>query len=113
MTKTPPILAIVPDNQLKKLSEENYTFRDSVMRAEGQYAGSNQLRLVDYPMTENLNEQALNTHIELKRNKLLVRIHFNKVLHNLYHLPKILQPAMISRIKTLSPAWILLKTPSL
>jgi hypothetical protein len=34
MTETPPILVIVPGNQLKKLIEENYTFRNSIMEAE-------------------------------------------------------------------------------
>ncbi|KXS56483.1 MAG: hypothetical protein AMR96_02260 [Candidatus Adiutrix intracellularis] len=53
-------------------------------------------------MTEILNEQVSDIHIKLKQNKLLVRIYFNRVLHNLYHLLKILYIAMISQIKTLS-----------
>jgi general secretion pathway protein E len=129
VAETPPTPVIVPGNQLKKLIEEIYAFRGSVMGAEGQYAGGNRLgldignleqfvklksaaeikdddqhikNLVDYLLAEALNERASDIHIEPKRNELLVRMRFDGVLHNIHHLPKVLHPAVTSRIKTLS-----------
>ena len=120
---------IVPGNMLRKLIGEIYTFRGSVVGAEGQYAGGSRLgfdignleqfvklksaseiadddqhikNLVDYLLAEGLGGKASDIHIEPKRNELLVRMRFDGVLHDIHHLPKVLHPAVTSRIKTIS-----------
>jgi len=120
---------IVPTRMLQKLIEEIYTFRGSVVGAEGMYSGGTRLgfdlgnleqfvklktaaeiagddehikNLVDYLLTEALSGKASDIHLEPKRNELLVRMRFDGVLHDLHHLPKVLHSALTSRIKTIS-----------
>ncbi|UQZ88475.1 type II secretion system protein E [Deltaproteobacteria bacterium Smac51] len=120
---------IVPSGMLKKLIGEVYTFRGTVAGAESLYSGGSRLgldignleqfvklksaaeiaeddqhikNLVDYLLSDALANKASDIHIEPKRNELLVRMRFDGVLHDVYHLPKVLHPAVTSRIKTIS-----------
>ncbi len=120
---------VVPGNQLRRLIDEIYTFRGSVVGAEGQYSGGSRLgfdignleqyvklktsaeiadddqhvkNLVDFLLSEALEGKASDIHIEPKRRDLLVRMRFDGVLHDVHHLPKVLHPALTSRIKTIS-----------
>jgi general secretion pathway protein E len=125
----PTAPVIVPGNMIRKLISEIYSFRGSVVGAEGQYAGGPGIgfdignleqfvklksaaeigeddqhikNLVDFLLGEALSGKASDIHIEPKRNGLLVRMRFDGVLHDLHHLPKVLHPAVTSRIKTIS-----------
>jgi general secretion pathway protein E len=125
----PSAPVILPSNLLKKLAEEVYAFRGTVLGAESLYSGGSRLgldlgnleqfvklksaseiaeddqhikNLVDYLLSSALANRASDIHIEPKRNELLVRMRFDGVLHDVHHLPKVLHPAVTSRIKTLS-----------
>ena len=122
---TTPI--IVPGSMLKKLINEIYTFHGSVTGAEGMYSGGlgfdlgnleqfvklksaaeiaeddqHIKNLVDFLLGEALTNKASDIHIEPKRDELLIRMRLDGVLHDLHHLPKVLHPAVTSRIKTIS-----------
>jgi general secretion pathway protein E len=45
---------------------------------------------------------ASDIHLEPKRDHLLVRMRFDGILHDMYRLPAVIHPAMVSRIKTIS-----------
>jgi len=57
---------------------------------------------VEYLFHYAFDQRASDIHIEPKREKTLVRLRIDGVLHTVYELPKALHPAIISRIKTLS-----------
>ncbi|MCK5437612.1 MAG: type II/IV secretion system protein, partial [Desulfobulbaceae bacterium] len=48
------------------------------------------------------DQRASDIHLEPKRNETLVRLRIDGVLHTIYTLPKVVHPAIISRIKSLS-----------
>jgi general secretion pathway protein E len=118
---------IVPGNQIKKVIGEIYAFRGAVAGAEDLYSGGSRLgfdignlepfvklksaaeithddqhikNLVDFLLAEALNEKASDIHIEPKRSDLIVRMRFDGVLHDVHRLPKVIHPAVVSRIKT-------------
>ena len=120
---------IVPGNQIKKVIGEIYAFRGAVAGAEDLYSGGARLgfdignleqfvklksaaeithddqhikNLVDFLLTEAFSEKASDIHIEPKRNDLIVRLRFDGVLHDVHRLPKVIHPAVVSRIKTIS-----------
>ena len=119
---------IVPGNNLRKLITEIYSFRGTVVGAENLYAGGSLVfdfnnleqfvklknaaeiadddqhikNLIDFLFSEALNNRASDIHIEPKRNELLIRMRFDGVLHDIHRLPKVLHPAVTSRIKTIS-----------
>jgi general secretion pathway protein E len=120
---------IVPGNQIKKVIGEIYAFRGAVAGAEDLYSGGSRLgfdignleqfvklksaaeithddqhikNLVDFLLAEALTEKASDIHIEPKRNELIVRMRFDGVLHDVHRLPKVIHPAVVSRIKTVS-----------
>lgn len=125
----PTVTVIVPGDQLKKIIDNIYSFRGSVVGAEGLHGGGNQLgfdlgnleqfvklkssseiaeddqhikNLLDHILSEALAAKASDIHLEPKRNEFLVRMRFDGILHDIHHLPKVLHPAMTSRIKTMS-----------
>ena len=57
---------------------------------------------VDHLFSYALEQRASDIHIEPKRNASMVRLRIDGVLHTIYNLPKVVHPAIISRIKTLS-----------
>ena len=120
---------IVPGRMLHKLIEDTYTFQGTVLGAEELYSGGTRLgfdlgnleqyfklksaseiadddqyvkNLVDYLLAEAMAGRASDIHLEPKREELLVRMRLDGVLHDLHHLPKVLHPAVTSRIKTMS-----------
>ena len=57
---------------------------------------------VDYLLNYAFEQRASDIHIEPKRAEGVVRFRIDGVLHPVYHLPKAVYPAIISRIKTMA-----------
>lgn len=119
-----PVISAKSD--IKKLISEFYGFKSSIAGAEGQLTGpavdllnlEQFVRLksteeiqgtdqhvknaVDYLFGYAFEQRASDIHIEPKRDESLVRLRIDGVLHNVYRLPKVIHPAMVSRIKTMS-----------
>jgi len=57
---------------------------------------------VDYLFRYALDQRASDIHIEPRREKMLIRMRIDGILHIIYTLPRALHAAMTSRIKTLS-----------
>ena len=57
---------------------------------------------VDHMFNYAFDQRASDIHLEPKRNETLIRLRIDGVLHTIYTLPKVVHPAIISRIKTLS-----------
>lgn len=57
---------------------------------------------VDHLFNYAFDQKASDIHIEPKRDKCLIRLRIDGVLHTIYSLPKVVHPAIISRIKSLS-----------
>ena len=57
---------------------------------------------VDHLFNYAFEQRASDIHIEPKRDKSVIRIRIDGVLHTIYNLPKVVHPAIISRIKSLS-----------
>jgi len=57
---------------------------------------------VDHLFNYAFEQRASDIHIEPKRKTSMVRLRIDGVLHTIYNLPKVVHPAIISRIKTLS-----------
>ncbi len=57
---------------------------------------------VDHLFGYAFEQRASDIHVEPKRNASMVRLRIDGVLHTIYNLPKVVHPAIISRIKTLS-----------
>ncbi|MFW6114717.1 MAG: GspE/PulE family protein [Thermodesulfobacteriota bacterium] len=119
-----PIVSSKSD--ITKLIDEFYGFRKSIAAAEEQFAGPSIdlgnleqyvslkqnrdlpsddrhiVNAVDHLFTYAFDQRASDIHIEPKRNKSLVRLRIDGVLHTVYRLPKTVHGAMVSRIKALS-----------
>jgi len=57
---------------------------------------------VDHLFNYAFEQRASDIHIEPKRKTSMVRLRIDGVLHTIYNLPKVVHPAIVSRIKTLS-----------
>ncbi len=57
---------------------------------------------VDHLFNYAFEQRASDIHIEPKRDKSVIRIRIDGILHTIYNLPKVVHPAIISRIKSLS-----------
>jgi general secretion pathway protein E len=125
-----PILPIIlSQTNLRKLIGDIYAFTSSVRGAAGQFEGGprggldvNNLEqyvklknaaeitdddqhiknLIDLLFAEAFEGHASDIHLEPKRDHLLVRMRFDGILHDMYRLPGVIHPAMVSRIKTIS-----------
>ncbi|MDR2141332.1 MAG: GspE/PulE family protein [Deltaproteobacteria bacterium] len=120
---------IISQSNLKKLITEIYAFNSSVRGAADQYDGGSRTgldvsnleqyvklknaseiadddqhikNLIDLLFAEAFESRASDIHIEPKREILLIRMRFDGILHDMYHLPAVIHPAMVSRIKTMS-----------
>ncbi|MDR0548248.1 MAG: GspE/PulE family protein [Deltaproteobacteria bacterium] len=120
---------IVSQSNLKKLITDIYAFNSSVKGAADQYDGGSRTgldisnleqyvklknaseiadddqhikNLIDLLFAEAFESHASDIHIEPKRDQLLIRMRFDGILHDMYHLPAVIHPAMVSRIKTIS-----------
>ncbi len=60
------------------------------------------VRAVWYLLQYAFDQRASDIHIEPKRNESWVRMRIDGVLHRVHRLPKVVHPAIVSRIKTLS-----------
>lgn len=121
-----PVISTRQD--IKKLISEFYGFKSSIAGAEGQMGGirpsvdlgnlEQYVRLksteeiqatdehiknaVDYLFGYAFEQRASDIHLEPKRSESLVRMRIDGVLHSVYRLPKIIHPAIVSRIKSIS-----------
>ena len=57
---------------------------------------------VEYLLHYALDQRASDVHIEPRRDHSAVRMRIDGVLHNVHTLPKVVHPAIVSRIKTLA-----------
>jgi len=60
------------------------------------------INAVEYVLHYAFDQRASDIHIEPKRDKAIVRMRIDGVLHDIYPMPKVVHPAFCSRIKTLS-----------
>jgi general secretion pathway protein E len=121
--KIKPVLASKTD--IQKVITEVYGFSTSVKAAEAQMTQGIDLgnleqyvrlkkvdeieaddkhvvNAVEYILRYAFDQRASDIHVEPKRNTSLVRFRIDGVLHNTYNIPKVVHPAMVSRIKTMS-----------
>ena len=113
-------------SDIVKLINEFYGFKRSIVAAENQFAApivdlgnleqfvrlksaeelpSNDqhvVNAVEYLFNYAFEQRASDIHIEPKRDKSIVRMRIDGVLHTVYELPKNVHSAVISRIKNLS-----------
>ena len=117
---------ISPKQDILKILAEFYGFQSSISAAEqdmqgpgvdlgnleqyvkisssSEIASSDQhiTSAVDHMFNYAFDQHASDIHIEPKRNKSIIRIRIDGILHTIYKLPKVVHPAIISRIKSLS-----------
>jgi general secretion pathway protein E len=120
---------IVNQSNIRKLLSDIYAFNYSVQGATGQFQGGSRTgldisnleqyvklksateitdddqhikNLIDLLFAEAFEAHASDIHLEPKRESLLVRMRFDGVLHEMYRLPAVIHPAIVSRIKTIS-----------
>ncbi|MDR2613409.1 MAG: GspE/PulE family protein [Deltaproteobacteria bacterium] len=125
----PAVPVIVSQSNLKKLIGDIYAFGSTVRGATGLYTGGSRLgldvsnleqyvklksaseitdddqhikNLIDLLFAEAFDGHVSDIHLEPKREHLLVRMRFDGVLHEMYRLPAVIHPAIVSRIKTIS-----------
>lgn len=109
-----------------KLINEFFGFKRSIVAAENQFTGPSvdlgnleqyvRLRAddelpstdqhivnaVDHLLSYAFDQRASDVHIEPKRDKSVVRLRIDGILHGIYELPKNVHNAIISRIKTIA-----------
>ncbi len=112
-------------SDIMKIITEFYGFQFSITAAQGELSSQNDLgNLEQYVKLKSISELAANDqhiinaveyllhyayaqrasdiHIEPKRDHCLVRFRIDGVLHNIHKMPRVVFPALASRIKTLS-----------
>ncbi|HBG06466.1 MAG: type II secretion system protein E [Geobacteraceae bacterium GWC2_58_44] len=112
-------------NDILKILREFFGFRASVQAAESEVGSAvdlgnleqfvrlkvgheiegtdrNIVSAVEFLLQYAFDQRASDIHIEPKREKSLVRLRVDGVLHNVHAVPKQLHPPMVSRIKMLS-----------
>jgi len=111
-------------SDINKILREFFGFRASVLAAESELepgtdlgnleqfftmkpvgeegSDKNIIVAVDHLLNYAFDQRASDVHIEPKREKTLVRLRVDGVLHNIHMLPKGLHAPMVSRIKLLS-----------
>ncbi len=60
------------------------------------------VRAVWYLLTYALDQGASDIHLEPKRDEALVRMRIDGILHTVHRLPRVVYPALVSRVKTLA-----------
>lgn len=117
---------VSPKTDIIRLIDEFYGFKRSIAAAENEFAGpsvdlgnleqyvrlksagelpSNDqhiVKAVNHLLSYAFDQRASDVHIEPKRDKSIVRLRIDGVLHTVYTLPKNVHSAIISRIKNLS-----------
>ena len=118
-----PVMAT--KSQILQVIAEFHGFRRSMKAAAKEYnsnlpdlgnlealyrvKGINEIDATDQPVVQAVwyllnyafEQRASDIHIEPKRDEALVRMRIDGVLHIVHRLPKVVHPAMVSRIKTL------------
>ena len=112
-------------NDILKILREFFGFRASVQAAESEVGSSvdlgnleqfvrlkmgheiegtdhNIVSAVEFLLQYAFDQRASDIHIEPKREKSLIRLRVDGVLHNVHTIPKQLHPPIVSRIKMLS-----------
>ena len=79
---------------------EQYTRLESITEIES--TDTHIKNAVEYLFHYAFDQRASDIHIEPKRDHVLIRFRIDGVLHTIHKLPKVVHPAIISRIKTLS-----------
>jgi general secretion pathway protein E len=74
------------------------------LRADDELPSTDQhiVNAVDHLLSYAFDQRASDVHIEPKRDKSLVRLRIDGMLHSVYELPKNVHSAIVSRIKTIS-----------
>jgi general secretion pathway protein E len=120
-----PRLVVSTPSEIQRLITDFYGFRGAVDAAEQQATGgvdignleryvklkrvdeieasdSHVVAAVEYLLHYALDQRASDVHIEPRREHSAVRMRIDGVLHNVHTLPKVVHPAIVSRIKTLA-----------
>jgi len=121
-------LLVTPKKDVLKTLNEFYLFRKYISQAEGQANATMNnvdignleqfvvvrgiqesdvedqyvVKAVDHLLTYALDNRASDIHIEPKRDKSVVRLRIDGVLHKIYDLPKKIHPAISNRIKNMA-----------
>ena len=120
-----PRLVVATPTEIQRLITDFYGFRGAVDAAEQQAtegvdignleryvklkrvedieaSDSHVIAAVEYLLHYALDQRASDMHIEPRRDHSAVRMRIDGVLHNVHTLPKVVHPALVSRIKTLA-----------
>lgn len=120
-----PRLVVAAPTEIQRLITDFYGFRGAVDAAEQQATGgvdignleryvklkrveeieasdSYVVSAVEYLLHYALDQRASDVHIEPRRDISVVRMRIDGVLHTVHQLPKVVHPAIVSRIKTLA-----------
>ena len=120
-----PHLVVSTPTDIQRLITDFYGFRGAVDAAELQAttgvdignlerfvklnrveeieaSDSHVVSAVEYIFHYALDQRASDIHIEPRRDASVVRMRIDGVLHNVHQLPKVVHPAIVSRIKTLA-----------
>jgi general secretion pathway protein E len=123
--KRKPNLVIATPSEIQRLITDFYGFRVAVAGAEEQVAGGvdignleryvklkrvedieandqHVVNAVEYLLHYALDQRASDVHIEPQREGSVVRMRIDGVLHKVHSLPKVVHPAVLSRIKMLA-----------
>ncbi|MBI5234210.1 MAG: type II/IV secretion system protein [Deltaproteobacteria bacterium] len=118
-------LVLSSKSDILKIVRELYGFRASMAAAQKEMGGAPELgnleqyvrlkgdseieatdqhivNAVEYLLHYAYDQRASDIHIEPKRDRTLVRMRIDGVLHNIYAVPKVVHPSIVSRIKMLS-----------
>ena len=120
-----PKLVVSTPTDIQRLITDFYGFRGAVDAAEQQAGGgvdignleryvklnrveeieasdSHVVSAVEYLLHYALDQRASDVHVEPRREASVVRMRIDGVLHSVHQLPKVVHPAIVSRIKTLA-----------
>jgi general secretion pathway protein E len=120
-----PQLVVATPSDIQRLITDFYGFRGAVQKAEEQVSSgvdignlerfvklnrveeieasdSHIVAAVEYILHYALDQRASDIHIEPHREQSVVRMRIDGVLHPVHTLPKVVHPAIVSRIKTLA-----------
>ena len=123
--KRRPVLVISTPSDIQRLITDFYGFRVAVAGAEEQVSGGvdignleryvklkrvedieandqHVVNAVEYLLHYALDQRASDVHIEPQREQSVVRMRIDGVLHRVHSLPKVVHPAVLSRIKMLA-----------
>lgn len=124
--KREPRLVLAAPGEISRLITEFYGFRGAVTAAAKEIASpgvdignleryvqlkrvdeidaadSHVVAAVEYLLNYALDQRASDVHFEPHREQCVVRMRIDGVLHKVHTLPKVVHPAVVSRIKTLA-----------